>query len=221
MNKRRFTLYHFPLSRSARVKWLLHEILDNDFDVVSLALMKGEQYDPAFLQLNPNHAVPVLNIIEEDGSVFTMIESGAMVSFLADAFPEKKLAPPASGYSTERADYLQILHFGTSSMDMMLWQLRLHKDLLPVEERDCATVERYLGIFRREVEPQLTTRLAQGQYMCGDQFTAADCVMAQNINWARAYSLCQDPCFKRYLDKLRERPAYQAAYADRAEFPSA
>jgi hypothetical protein len=33
MNFTRLKLYHFPASRSARVKWLLHELLEDDFDV--------------------------------------------------------------------------------------------------------------------------------------------------------------------------------------------
>lgn len=220
MTTPRFKLYHFPLSRSARVKWLLHELLDDDFDVVPMALMKGQQYEPDFLRLNPNHAVPVLEITQNDGSVFTMIESGAMLSFLADAVPERGLAPPATGYSRARADYLQMLHFGTSSIDMMLWQLRLHKDVLPAAERDPATVERYMDKLRGEVEPQLAARLEQSTYICGERFTAVDCVMGQNINWARAYGLCREPLFQRYLNKLKERPAYRAAFADRAEFPN-
>lgn len=219
MTTLRFKLYHFPLSRSARVKWLLHELLENDFDVVPMALMKGEHYTPEFLRLNPNHAVPVLEITQSDGPVVTMIESGAMVSFLADTYPEANLAPRADVYSAARADYLQVLHFGTSSFDMMLWQIRLHRDILPADDRDPKTVERYLEKIRSEVEPQLVARLDRWTYVCGDQFTAADCVMGQNVNWARAYGLCQDPLFKGYLNKLKERPAYRAAYADKADFP--
>ena len=33
MNFTRLKLYHYPATRSARVKWLLHELLDDDFDV--------------------------------------------------------------------------------------------------------------------------------------------------------------------------------------------
>lgn len=50
-----------------------------------------------------------------------MLESGAMVSLLADLFPEKGLAPVADVFSLARADYLQMLHYGTSWVDMMLW----------------------------------------------------------------------------------------------------
>lgn len=218
MNIQGIKLYHFPMSRSARVKWLLHELLDDDFDVEVMALYEGAQYQPDFLQRNPNHAVPMLEITQGDGDVFIMIESGAMISLLADAYPEKALAPPAVGYSPERADYLQMLHFGSSWMDMMLWQLRLHRDLLPPDERDQAMVSRYLDKFRTEVEPQLTARLERHAFICGEQFTAVDCVIGQNINWARMYGLCKDDVFSRYLAALGERPAYRAAYADRDLF---
>jgi len=32
------------------------------------------------------------------------------------------------------------------------------------------------------------------------------------------YGLCTDPVFAQYLRKLAERPAYQAAFADRDQF---
>lgn len=106
-----FTLYHYPLTRSVRVKWLLHEILGEDFDtrvsVRKVALLRGEQYTPEFLARNPNHAVPVLEITAEN-EAFRMFESGAMLTFLADAFPEHGLAPPAQA-SAARAAYLQRL----------------------------------------------------------------------------------------------------------------
>lgn len=184
-----------------------------------MALMKGAQYSPDFLRMNPNHAVPVLEVHEQDGNVFSMFESGAMLTFLADAFPEKGFAPAATGQRQARADYLQMLYFGCSSMDMMLWQLRMHRDLLPEGERDAATEARYLDKFRTEVEPQLLTRLEKHPYICGERISAVDCLMAQNINWARAYGLCQDAAFKRYHQMLQERPAYRSAYADRADFP--
>ena len=68
MNIQGIKLYHFPMSRSARVKWLLHELLDDDFDVEVMALYEGAQYQPDFLQRNPNHAVPMLEITQDDGA---------------------------------------------------------------------------------------------------------------------------------------------------------
>ena len=37
----RMKLYHFPMTRSARVKWLLHELLGDEFDVEVVPLYDG------------------------------------------------------------------------------------------------------------------------------------------------------------------------------------
>lgn len=207
------------MSRSARVKWLLHELVGDDFEVETLALYQGQQYQPENLQRNPNHAVPVLELSLADGSVFTMIESGAMVALLADLYPARALAPPASGeFTSQRADYLQMLHFGASWVDMVLWQLRLHRDLFRPGERDERTIERYMEKFRSEIEPQLIARLDGGPYILGDAFSAVDCVMGHNVIWARLYGLCADDCFSGYLNRLAGRPAFEAAFADRDQF---
>ena len=72
--------------------------------------------------------------------------------------------------------------------------------------------------FLEEVEPQLARRLEATPYVCGDAFTAADCIIGYNVFWARGYGLCQDEAFRRYLKSLRMRPALAAALADAREF---
>ena len=213
MNPVRFKLYHCPALRSARVKWLLHELIGDDFDVVPVDIYGGEQYCEAYLALNPNHCVPTLEITLNDGSRMIMIESAAMIALLADVFPEKHLAPAADELTRHRADYLQMLHFGTSA-DMMLWQVRIHEHVLPEQERDARTSRRYRKKFATEVEPQLSARLARTQFICGDEFTAADCIIAYNVRWARGYHLCSDKIFGDYLDRLQQRPAYAKAFSD-------
>jgi glutathione S-transferase len=111
-----------------------------------------------------------------------------------------------------------MLHFGASWVDMVLWQLRLHRDLFRPGERDERTIERYMEKFRSEIEPQLKARLDGGPYILGDAFSAVDCVMGHNVIWARLYGLCADDCFSGYLDRLAGRPAFKAAFADRDQF---
>jgi glutathione S-transferase len=218
MNPVRFRLFHFPATRSARVKWMLHEVLDDDFDVEVVQLYRGDQYREDYLARNPNHNVPTLQITFDDGNVMHMIESGAMVAWLADAFPQRALAPPPDALSPARADYLQMLHFGSSWMDMMLWQIRIHEHVLPDDQQDPRTGERYRRKFTTEVEPQLAARLTRHAFVCGGDFTAADCVIGHNVTWARGYGLCRDDVFRDYLGRLSERPAFARAFADVGEF---
>jgi glutathione S-transferase len=189
-------LFHSPATRSARVRWLLAE-LELPCELVPVNLMAGEQYDPAFLALNPNHSVPVLQISRSDGSVQTLVDSGGILAFLADAYPEKGLLPPP-GDSPARAEALQMLHFGAGWMDMMLWQIRLHGQLLPPEQSDPRTAE----------------RLAVRAHIAGEAFSVADCVIGHNLLWARSSGLCTGRVFGLYLARLSRRPAFALAFED-------
>jgi glutathione S-transferase len=218
MHFAKFRLFHCPATRSVRVKWLLCELLGDQFELEIVSLYDNEHMQPGYLRKNPNHNVPTLQITMRPDETMYMVESGAMLSFLADAFPEKGLAPPAGDLSFKRADYLQMLHFAASSMDMMLWQIRAHEHLLPERERDVRTSTRYRRKFATEVEPQLKDRLNAVPYICGEDFSAVDCIMGHNVIWARAYGMCTDDAFRRYHERISSRPAFKRAYADAVGF---
>jgi glutathione S-transferase len=218
MNIDHIKLYHYPATRSTRVKWLLHEIYGDSFEVEVLELYDGMQYEAEFLRVNPNHNVPLLELTLSNGKVHYILESGAMVSMLADINPQKKLAPPATEFSEERANYLQMLHFASSSWDMMLWQIRIHKHVLPDGEKDGRTAQRYENKIREEVEPQLLARLTQHDHICGPEFSAVDCLVGHNILWSKSYGLCEDSVFGDYLSRVSKRPAFLSAFSDAHKF---
>ncbi len=197
---------------------MLHETVGDDFEVERVLLYDGAQYDKAYLLKNPNHSVPTLEITLTNGDEICMIESAAMVAMFADAYPEKNLAPVAEEISKHRADYLQMLQFAATSMDMMLWQIRIHTHILPEDERDEGTIKRYRNKFINEIEPQLKSRLERTDFICGDEFTAADCLIAHNVMWANSYQLCQDRVYRKYLLKMGRRPAFRKAFSDAKEF---
>jgi glutathione S-transferase len=213
----KFKLSHFPATRSARVLWALYETADCPIEIDPVDLYSGQQYSPAYLAINPNHNVPVLEISWEDGSTQLMLESAAMIMFLGDAYPGKGVVP-SDPSSPERADYLQMLHFGGSPMDMMLWQIRIHEHILPSSERDDRTIARYRSKMLNEVEPQLAGRLNRHSYICGETFTLADCMIGHNVTWARLYGQCQDEVFRDYLSRISKRRAFLRAFADAGSF---
>jgi glutathione S-transferase len=213
MQIEKLKLYHSPGTRSARVKWLLHELVGDAFDLHPISLNNAEQYFPGYLAVNPNHAVPALGITFRDGTGKTMIESGAMVTLLADVYPDRLLAPPPANLLA-RADYLQMLYFGASSMDMMLWQIKIHEDTLSEPERDPRSATRYRSKFVNEIKPQLRDRLERHPFICGNDFLAVDCLIAHNVMWARLYGLCQAPSFADYIARLSQRPAFTTAFSD-------
>jgi glutathione S-transferase len=208
-------LHHFPGVRSARVAWLLHE-LGQPFETVPVHLFEGQQYSAEFRSLNPGHSLPVLEFRTHDGDRTVMLESGAIVTMLADLWPEARLAPAASDL-IRRSAYLQTIHFCGATLDMMLWQIRVHEDMLPHAERDARSAQRYRAKFAAEAEPSLADILSSQDYACGNTFSAADCMLAHAIIWARMYGLCAGAPFEAYLQRITSRPAFQRAFEDTLE----
>ena len=212
-------LYHYPATRSTRVSFLLHELASEvDVEIVRLDLYKGDQHAPEFTRSFPLHAIPAVEIELDGGRVFTMSESSAIIVALADAFPQKGLAPAPFPLSEARSDYLRMINICGASLDMMLWQIRIHEHVLADSERDPRTVVRYSRKISEEVAPMLADPIDRSRFICGDEFTAADCMVSHALIWARSYGLCEGDTFTNYLSRIAERPAFQKAYADVAEF---
>ncbi len=81
-------LYHHLISTcSQKVRLVLAE-KDLEFVSHEIDLVAGEQHDPDYVKLNPNHVVPTLI---HDGRV--LIESTLINEYLEDAFPAPAVRP--------------------------------------------------------------------------------------------------------------------------------
>ena len=121
------TLYHSPQSRSIRPRWLLEE-LGVPYEVKTMSLADGDQKKPDYLKLNPNGAVPTL----VDGDL-VLWESAAICQYLADKFPDKRLAPPVG--TPERGKYYQWVQYAMSGIEPPAVTIFLHSMRLPEAER--------------------------------------------------------------------------------------
>ncbi len=194
---------------------MLHEMRGDDFETVRVPLRQGGQFTPEFLAKNPNHGVPVLDVTYDDGTLQTITESLAILLWLAEQ--DIRFASPITD-AQARAEYLQIMALGGSWMDQMLWNIRLHETILPKVARNETFAAFNRDKIKNEIAPELAARLEKSEFICGDKFTAADCMTAHNINWAGAYGLCRGDVFKSYMSRMKSRPAFQMAFADAKEF---
>ena len=218
MDIKKIKLYHYPLTRSSRVRWLLHEIFDDNFELEIVNIHNGQLHNKNFISINPFHSIPLLEIEKENGEVFHMIESGAIITFLADIYPEKKLSPHPIKDTIKRMDYLQMLHFCSTMMDMSLWQIRMNINILPEYERSETIINRYKNKITSEIEPLIARRLEKHQYICGDDFYAVDCILGHNVMWARSYGLFTSSAIRSYLSKISKRPSFIKAFSDAKDF---
>jgi len=199
-------LYYSPQSRAVRPRWMLEEI-GAPYELVRLQLGTDNK-TPAYLKMNPNGTVPTL----VDGDL-TLFESAAICQYLADRFPDKRLAPPVG--TPARGLYYQWIHYAMSALEPPLVTIFLHTINKPEAERIPALVS--------EARTQLKTGLGVVEqavlgrtFILGDQFTTADVMVGSTLVWAQMMSLLSDerPATAAYLARLASRPASQRAMAD-------
>src|SRR6266436_4427802 len=100
---RKITLYHSPNTRSSGALILLEE-LGAPYDLHVLNMKAGEQRRAEYLAVNPMGKVPA---IKHGDALVT--EQVAIFLYLADLFPEAKLAPPLG--DPLRGPYLRWMAF--------------------------------------------------------------------------------------------------------------
>jgi len=165
-------LYHHPFSFNARraVMTALH--LRVPVELVFVDLQKGEQRQPQFLKLNPNHRVPVL---EDDG--FVLWESHAIMQYLADKTPRQTLYPTDT---RSRADVNRWLfwsgqHF-SPAIGILNWE-HVIKGILGLGAADPAEVRRGEQLVR-EFAGVLDAHLTGRDWICGEALSLADIAVA-------------------------------------------
>jgi glutathione S-transferase len=122
------TVYGCPNSRSMRMVWALEEA-GADYAYILIDLFRGAGRSPDFLKINPAGKVPAL---VNDGVAMT--ESGAILLWLAERYPEAPLMPQV-GDSVARAEALQWLMFALTELEPPLWAIAKHRFVLPESRR--------------------------------------------------------------------------------------
>ena len=152
-----------------------------------------------FYAINPKGYVPALLL--DSGELLT--EGPAIVQYLADQVPAKRLAP-ANG-TLERYRLQSWLTFiGTE----------LHKSFSPFFNP--AAGDDWKAIARANLERRLAytdAQLAGKSYLLGEDFTVADAYLFTVLSWAKfiKLDLAQWPNLAAYQARVAARPKVQAA----------
>ncbi len=153
--------------------------------------------------VNPLGYVPALKL--DDGTVLT--ENAAILQYLADAYPEAKLAPPESD-RVGRAKLRQWLSFIGTELHKALMTPLLGSETPP-------EVKAWVAAKYASRLAYLNGKLAGRQFLL-ENFSVADGYLATVLNWTQAtpeIDLAQYPNVKAYLDRMRARPSMAAALA--------
>jgi len=198
--------YHNPQSRSAIVRWMLEE-LELPYRVELLRFDQKEQKQPAYLAINPMGKVPS---IVHRGVVVT--EVAAICTYLADAFPARKLAPALD--DPRRGTYLRWLFFAAACVEPAVSDRAFQR---PAVDPSAIGYGSYEDVMRT-----VETALARGPFLLGEWFTAADVYLGAQLGWAMMTKAIEPrPLFTAYSERCRARPGSQRAEAKDAALQKA
>jgi glutathione S-transferase len=185
-------LYFTPRSRATRVRWLLEE-LEVPYELVRLEPSKQRDF-PALV----------------DGDITLSEASAICLIHLADRFPEKRLAPTPG--SADRGQYYQWMSFAEGSVEPEV--MAFHKRAqLPEEQRP--SLQDQMTQAQARLNSALTVvdaRLTDREVLVGEQFTAADVLMAAILHLAHTLKLLEGhPRLVAYVLRHTQHPACRKA----------
>ncbi|MFT4243422.1 MAG: glutathione transferase GstA [Acidovorax sp.] len=192
-------LYYSPGACSLSPHIALHEAGLAYTPVLASTKTHKLQDGTDFYTINPLGYVPVLEL--DDGT--RLREGPAIVQYIADQAPDKKLAP-ANGTLARYRLQEWLTFIGTE----------IHKGFSPLFNP--ATPEEYKPLAREKVLQRLQWvdgQLAGKQYLMGEQFTVADGYLFTVINWTKPTNLDISGLanLTAYRDRVGARPGVQAA----------
>ena len=160
---------------------------------------KLTETDEDFKQLNPNGYVPLL--ILDDGNSLT--EGPAIVQYLADQAPGKKLIPPEGTF--ERYQLQQWLNFISPESHKSFSPL--FNPVAPEAAKELAT-----NLLMKRLET-VAEHLSSQPYLLGEHYSVADAYLFVTLSWGQYVNIdiSRWPALARYADKISERPAVQKA----------
>jgi len=202
------SLYFFFGTRSMRPEWLAHE-LGIKLKIEWVELPKQKNKTPEFLAKNPLGAVPVL----VDGKV-TIIESAAIVQYLADKYKQKvDLTLPANADSAAKAAYFQAIAFATATLDDVILPYLLHTVIFPENFRDPKIPPQKKKAWDSGAAEATERLIGDKKYVIGDKFTIADIVLGYSLDLGSTTGFLKGhPKLEAYINRLKERDAFKKTY---------
>ena len=195
------TLYHAPYSRASRIVTLIDELgIKDRINIVPVTIQRQDGTGaPDAGNPHPEGKVPLL---VHDGVMIR--ESGAIIQYLTDIFPDAGLGRPVG--HPQRGDYIGWLFWYGAVMEPVLIfdVLKIDHPGLPRTFRGHA-----------EVIARLHTALAKGPYLLGDAYSAVDLLVQSPYAWF-TQMLPDDPVIQAWVARCAARPSVARTFASDA-----
>ena len=193
-------LYTWTTPNGRKISIMLEE-LGLPYRVHAINIGKDDQFKPEYIKINPNSKIPsIVDPEGPDGKPIAMMESGAILIYLAD-----KTGKLLAKSGRARYDALQWLMFQMGGVGPMFGQT--HHFLRAAKEQVPYAIERY-GKETRRLYGVLNDHLKDHAYLAGE-YSIADIATYPWVSrheWHKV-DLNDFPHVKRWFDAISARPA--------------
>jgi GST-like protein len=177
-----------------------------EFERVTVDMLKGDQFKPAFLAINPNNRIPAITDFSpaDGGQPLNVFESGAILLYLAEKTGKFLPAEPRA-----RSEVMQWVFWQMAGQGPMLGQLSHFMNYAP--EQVPYAITRYRDEGKR-LYRVLDGRLKEREYIAGD-YSIADMICWPWLLLSDRHNLSLDgyPNLKRWFNAVDARPAVREA----------
>jgi maleylacetoacetate isomerase len=178
-------------------------------EIVEINLMKGQQREEAFRQINPMMAIPAL--VDGDGPA--LFESLAIIEYLDETHPNPPLLPKDPKGRARVRGLAQIVACDSHPLVVPRVREYLEHELKLDEPTRNTWCQNWHRAALTALEAHLKDK-ATGKYCHGDQITIADICLASQGAGAGFFKvdLGPFPNFKRVLDNCMQHEAFARAH---------
>ncbi len=211
-------VYYWPTPNGHKIVIALEE-LGLPYEIKSVNIGRGEQFQPDFLAISPNNRMPA--IVDPDGpggQPVSVFESGAILQYLG----RKTGRFYGDGDERRQIEIEEWLYWQMANLGPMAGQAHHFRGYAPAmiaDQRQVAygairysnEVERLYGVLNRRLEGR--------DYICGDYSIADMATWPWTVPWKlQGITLSAFPHLEAWFHRMEARPAVEKAMAFGRDF---
>jgi GST-like protein len=204
-------LYYWPTPNGWKVSVMLEECR-LPYRMIPVNIARGDQFDPQFLTISPNNRIPA--IVDHDGPggrPISIFESGAILQYLGRKTGRFYPAAERGRVEVDQWLFWQMANLGPKAGEAS------HFATYAAAEGQAYAIERFNNELHR-LFGVMNARLRERAFLAG-KYSIADMACVGWVRHAerRGRSFDEFPNLKRWLDRVRARPAVQRGMHLRVE----
>jgi len=199
-------LYYFPLSTYSQKAMIAFNEKGISYEPIVVQLLEPAER-AEFEKIYPIGKVPFLQANDRP-----VPESTSIIEYLEDEFPgTPRMIPAGNGEAPRQVrfmDRMTDLYFTEPLSELISQQLGLR----PKDDDKAARARKYIALTYAHWDQRLATR----KWLCGDDFSMADCAAIPGLFYAQSMlPFAAHPHIVAYWQRAQQRPSYAKV---RAEF---